>query len=124
MLEYDIEELENRLDDLRNAKASAERYLKSTEETHADVSSFISKLNELLRCFYSAISSLKTSEGQKKVDACLDAYKQALDGYDVEGKFVQEWKKILGKKVREDMPHQLYLKLHTTLCCGTTKFCV
>jgi len=111
VLEYNIEELENRLDDLRNAKASAERYLKSTEETHADVSSFISKVNELLRYFYLAISTLKKSEGQKQVQACLDAYKQALGGYDVEGKFVREWKKILSKKVGEDMPHQVYLKL-------------
>lgn len=94
-----MEELENRFDDLRNALTSAKTYQQSAEETHDDIQSFISEVNELLRDFYSAISTLSKSEGQERVDACLDVYKKALDGYDVEGKFVRKWNEILSTKV-------------------------
>ncbi|XP_020609696.1 uncharacterized protein LOC110048245 [Orbicella faveolata] len=109
--DYKMEELENRFDDLRNARTYAKRYLESVEETGDDIQRFISKVNEHLRDFYSAISALNKSEGQELVDACLDAYKQALDGYDVEGKFVRRWNKILSTKVSKsciyclDIPH-------------------
>lgn len=106
------EELGNLFDDLRNARTYANRYLDSVEEIDDDIQSFISKVKELLRDFHSAISALNKSEGQELVDACLDAYKQALDGYDVEGKFVRRWNKIMKTKVSksciyclEDMPH-------------------
>lgn len=94
-----MEELENRFDDLSNALASAKRYQQSAEKTHDDIQSFISEVNELLREFFSAISTLSKSEGQERVDACLDAYQRALDGYNVEGKFSRMWNKILSTKV-------------------------
>ena len=94
-----MEELENRFDDLRNAHASAKRYQQSAEETHHDLQTFISVVNELLREFYSAISNLSTSQGQERVDTCLKAYTKALDGCNVEGKFTQMWNKILSTKV-------------------------
>lgn len=99
VLTYQIEDLEYRFDDLRNALTFAKTYNRSVETPHDDIQRFISEMNELLPVFYSAISSLDKSEGKERLDFCLQAYKKALDGYDVEGKFVREWNKILSTKV-------------------------
>ena len=96
---YKIEDLENRFDDVRNALSLAKTYQQSVEEVHDDVQRFISVMNELLREFYSTISSLNKSDGEERLNDCLQAYKEALDGYDVEGKFAREWRKILSTKV-------------------------
>ena len=99
VLTYQIEDLENRFDDLRNALTFAKKYHQSAQQPHDDIQRFISEINPLLRVFYSAISSLNKSDGQERLDDCLEAYTKALDGLDVEGKFVREWKQILSTKV-------------------------
>lgn len=98
-LTYQLEELESRFDDLRNAQTLANAYLHNVEETDEDVEKFITNTNKVYRVFRSAISSLNKHEGQEWMDACMQAYEEAFDGLDIEGKFVRQWKKILSSKV-------------------------
>lgn len=102
-LTYNIEDLESRFDDLRNAQALAKAYLQNEEGNHDDVEKFVSEINKLYRKFRAAISTLNQSEGPKKMEACMEAYEDALDGRDIDGKFVQQWKKILSKKVKKNV---------------------
>ena len=94
---YNVEELESRFDDLRNAKALSKAYLQDGEGD--DVEQFNSDTNQLYLEFIAAIQTMNKSEGPEKIKGCVQAYKEALDGRDIEGKFVRHWKKILSKKV-------------------------
>ena len=67
--------------------------------THDDINGFITKIDNISRVFRSVISSLNKHEGQEQMDTCMQAYEEAFDGLDIEGKFVRQWKKILSSKV-------------------------
>ena len=93
----DIQEMESCFDDLRNSQALATAYLK--EKPDDDVKEFCSEVNKLLRKFKEAIKRMDSVDGPEKIKECLEAYMEALDGLDIEGKFTLEWKKILETKV-------------------------
>ena len=63
------------------------------------VKEFCSKVNKLQRKFKEAIKRMDGVDGPEKIEECLEAYMEALDGLDIEGKFTLEWKKILETKV-------------------------
>ena len=93
----DIQEMESCFDDLRNSQALATAYLKDKHDD--DVKEFCSKVNKLQRKFKKAIKRMGSVDGPEKIEECLEAYMEALDGLDIEGKFTLEWKKILETKV-------------------------
>ena len=93
----DIQEMESCFDDLRNSQALATAYLKDKRD--GDVKEFCSKVNKLQRKFKEAIKRMDSVDGPEKIEECLKAYMEALDGLDIEGKFTLEWKKILETKV-------------------------
>ena len=93
----DIQEMESCFDDLRNSQALATAYLKDKRD--GDVKEFCSKVNKLQRKFKEAIKRMDSVDGPEKIEECLEAYMEALDGLDIEGKFTLEWKKILETKV-------------------------
>ena len=64
-----------------------------------DVLEFSQQANKIMRKFRHAISLMNSSKGGEEVDACLDAYQEALDGHDISGKFCRKWRKILKTKV-------------------------
>ena len=102
-LTCDIEELENRFDDLRNAKALFEKYLEDEDEDEdeedEDVEEFCSKVNKLQHKFKEAIKTMDSVDGPGKIKECMEAYTKALGGREKKGKFTREWKKILKNKV-------------------------
>ena len=98
-LTCDIEDLENRFDDLRNTKALVEEYLEDEDEEDEDVEEFCSKVNKLQHKFKEAIKTMDSVDGPGKIKECMEAYTEALGGRDIKGKFTREWKKILKKKV-------------------------
>ena len=100
-LTCDIEDLENRFDDLRNTKALVEEYLKDEDENKDDegVEEFCSMVNKLQHKFKEAIKTMDSEDGPGKIKECMDAYVEALGGLYLEEKFTREWKKILKKKV-------------------------
>ena len=93
----DIQEMESCFDDLRNSQALATAYLKDKRDD--DVKEFCSKVNKLQRKFKKAIKRMGSVDGPEKIEECLEAYMEALDGLEIEGKFTLEWKKILETKV-------------------------
>ena len=102
-LTCDIEDLENRFDDLWNTKALVEEYLEDEDEDEGeedeDVEEFCSKVNKLQNKFKEAIKTMESVDGPGKIKECMEAYTEALRGRDIKGKFTREWKKILKKKV-------------------------
>ena len=96
---WDIEDLENPFDDLRNAKALVEEYLEDEDEEDEDVEEFCSKVNKLQHKFKEAIKTMDSVDGPGKIKECMEAYTEALGGRNMKGKFTREWKKILKKKV-------------------------
>ena len=100
-LTCDIEELENRFDDLRNTKALFEEYLEDEDEDEEDedVEEFCSKVNKLQHKFKEAIKTMDSVDGPGKIKECMEAYTKALGGREKKGKFTREWKKILKNKV-------------------------
>jgi len=99
----ELEEMENCFDDVRRALHLAKEFLNSTNEDseHDDVKTFINKTRKIEKEFRKAISTLGSSEEKEQVKKSQEAYENALDGLDVEEKFVQNWKKILRTKVRK-----------------------
>ena len=95
----DIDNLESCFDDLRTAKGLAEAYLQNENGIHDDVKDFLSQINQIDKEFIEAISTMNKREGPDKVKACLKTYDGSLDGRNVPGKFVYQWKQILSKKV-------------------------
>ena len=98
-LTCDIEDLENRFDDLRNTKALVEEYLEDEDEEDEDVEKFCSKVNKLQHKFKEAIKTIDSVDGPGKIKECMEAYTKALGGREKKGKFTREWKKILKNKV-------------------------
>ncbi|XP_022799198.1 uncharacterized protein LOC111337206 isoform X2 [Stylophora pistillata] len=95
-LSSEIEELENRFDDLRNTQALAEAYLENEDDD--DVDDFCSVVTELQQQFREAIRMMNSVVGSKKIKECMEAYKSAREGRATKGKFAREWKKILKNK--------------------------
>ena len=97
---FELKEMEDRFDDLRSALDLANAYLTTTNEQHDDVDKFISETKKVERVFRKAISALGRSGEKQQLEASQDAYEDALGGLCVDGKFVKQWKKIYGTKVR------------------------
>ena len=94
-LECDINEVESRYDDLCQAKDLVLRYQETESDFDQDMRKFNSEITKTLRTFRAAISTLDA----KKVETCLEAYADSLDGNDEEGKFVRHWKDMLKARV-------------------------
>lgn len=99
--------MEKRFDDLRSAQDLAKAYLANAKERPDDITSFLSGAKIVERAFRKAISALGKGDEQKQVEDSQKAYVDALDGLDVDDKFVREWEKILSTKVR----HLCYLSV-------------
>ena len=101
---FELDEMEDRFDDLRSALDLANTYLqKSTEEhdgEHDDVRIFINEAKRVERVFRKAISALGKPEEKQQLEAGQEAYENALGGLIADGKFVQRWKKIYSTKVQ------------------------
>ena len=97
----EMENLESCFDDLRTTKGLAEVCVQNENGTHNDVKDLLSKVNKVYKVFLEAISSMHKREGPDKLKACMKAYVDALDGRDINGKFINEWRNILSKKVSE-----------------------
>lgn len=94
------EDMVKRFDDLSRAQDQVEQYLDSSvDDDDGDVLDFSEEINNVMGQFKDAINSMGSSSEKDSIDACLDAYKKALDGRNVPGKFCKQWKKILAKKV-------------------------
>lgn len=92
--------MEQCIDDLRDAQASADEYLKDDDdEDDADVLNFGEEITKLKGEFKDAVEKMYSSEGGDLIDKCLKAYKDAIDGRQLPGKFRREWRKILKTKV-------------------------
>ena len=72
-LTCDIEDLENRFDDLRNTEALVEEYLEDEEEDEdedeedEDVEEFYSKVNKIQHNFKEAIKTMDSVDGPGKI---------------------------------------------------------
>ena len=97
----EMENLESCFDDLRTTKGLAEACVQNENGTHNDVEDLLSQVNKVYKVFLEAISSMHKREGPDKLKACMKAYVDALDGRDMNGKFITEWRNILSKKVSE-----------------------
>lgn len=94
------ETMVKRFDDLSRAQDQVEQYLESSDnDDDDDVLDFNEEINNVMGQFKDAINSMGSSSGKDSVDACLEAYKKALDGRNVPGKFCKQWRKILANKV-------------------------
>ena len=109
---YELEEMENRFDDLRSALDLANEFLKSTNEPndHDDVMKFIGETKKVEKVFRKAISYLGKEKEAEQVEASQEAYEQAIGGLYIDGKFVHHWKKIQSTKVKKMDSSQLYLR--------------
>ena len=97
----EMENLESCFDDLRTTKGLAEACVQNENGTHDDVEHLLSQVNKVYKEFLEAISSMHKCEGPNKLKACMKVYVDALDGRDMNGKFIKEWRNILSKKVSE-----------------------
>ena len=125
-LTCDIEDLENRFDDLRNTEALVEEYLEDEEEDEdedeeedededededeedEDVEEFYSKVNKIQHNFKEAIKTMDSMDGPGKIKEWMEAYTEALGGRDIKGKFTRKWKKILKKKASKMINNNTY----------------
>ena len=89
-----LDELEDRLDDLLNCQSLVKEYVAVNDTLNDDISSFSSQVNKVFRKFRAAVSALNTSDEEKHIGACLEAYEAALDGSKEIGKFYGHWKRI------------------------------
>ena len=96
---YELDDLGNRFDDLRSVLESAQKYLMNEDETPNDVVQFLSEVTAVDRTIKRAISSLGSTDENKRVKESIDAYDKALDGLPLSGKFFRKWKKIYREKV-------------------------
>ena len=97
---YLLEQLEDRFDDLRSALDLANEFMKRSSGSHEDVKEFISDCQKVKQEFLKAISNLGKQGEMKEVEASLNAYNVALDGFNFDGKFVRRWMEIQSSKVR------------------------
>ena len=95
VMEYEIDEIERRLDDLYEAERLVSEYKDKGGELDIDMKQFKSAVTKTLRTFRSAIASLD----KEKVEECLNAYQEALDKSDYEDKFATYWREMLKGKV-------------------------
>ena len=72
-----------------------QRYQDTESDLDQDMREFNSEITKTLRKFRNAISTLDAN----KVETCLEAYADSLDGKDEEGKFVRHWKDKLKSMV-------------------------
>ena len=94
--------MEQCIDDLRDAQASVDEYLnkrKDDDDEDDDVLNFGEEIMKLKGEFKDAVEKMNSSKGDDVIDKCLKAYKGALDGRQLPGKFCREWRKILKTKV-------------------------
>ena len=99
---YELDDLNGRFDDLRNALEAVNKYLKQNDheqETPTDIIQFFEEATKVDRAIKTAISSLGKKDEKKLLDESIDAYNKALDGLPFIGKFLRRWKKIYGGKV-------------------------
>jgi len=99
---FELDEMEDRFDDLRSALDLANTYLQNAKEEndgeHDDVRKFINEAKRVERVFRKAISALGKPEERQQLEAGQEAYENALGGLIADGKFVQRWKKIYSTK--------------------------
>lgn len=94
------EAMVKRFDDLCRAQDQVNQYLESSNNhDDDDVLDFSEEIENVMGQFKDAINSMGSSSGKDSIDACLEAYKKALDGRNVSGKFCKQWRKILANKV-------------------------
>ena len=106
--------LEQCFDDLLSAQAQVNKYEEEREDDD-DVQNFSEQITEAMGEFRDAINLMGSNSEKEKIDACLEAYKKALGGRNIAGKFCKEWKKILKTKVGVlcQVQVQVYLICHT-----------
>lgn len=94
------EAMVKRFDDLCTAQDQVDQYLKrSDNDDDDDVFDFSEEINNVMGQFKDAINSMGSSSGKDSIDVCLEAYRKALKGRNVPGKFCKQWRKILSNKV-------------------------
>lgn len=91
--------MEQYIDDLRDAQASVDEYLKDEDDEDDDVLNFGQKILKLRGEFKDAVEKMNSSKGGDVIAKCLKAYTDALDHREYPGKFRREWRKILKTKV-------------------------
>lgn len=97
---FELEEMEERFDDLRSAQDLANAYLDNAKGEHADINSFLNDAKKVDRVFRRAVNALGKKDEQEQIEACRNAYIKAINGQDNDHKFVRQWKKIYSTKVR------------------------
>ena len=98
----DEELMEQYFDDLQSAQSLVKKYEESSGEDDDDdvlILEFIEEIDRVMRLLKDAISVINSTDGKKKVDTCLAAYRKALGGRDIPRKFGRKWKTILKTKV-------------------------
>ena len=93
--EFDINAMESCFDDLNEAQRLILVYKENGGLLDVEMKEFSSNLTKIRRIFRFAIKSLE----QEEVTACLQAYDEALNRDDYEGKFAAHWNELLKKKV-------------------------
>ena len=99
---YELDELNGRFDDLRDALEAVNKYFKQNDheqETPTDITQFFKEATKVDQAIKTAISSLGRKDEKKTVKESIDEYNNALDGLPLIGKFFTRWKKIYGGKV-------------------------
>ena len=89
-----LDDLESRLDDLLICQSLVKEYAEHQDTLTDDISSFSSQVNKVFRKFRAAAAGMKSSEGDRHIGSCLEAYEKALGGSNDVGKFYRQWKRI------------------------------
>ena len=112
-----IEELEQCFDDVTDAQGRVNEYEESRaytdDDDDSDVLDFREDITRVMGQFRDAISLMNSDDGKNKIDACLEAYRKALDGRYIAGKFCKKWRNILKTKVGGVTLHSLLLSIYT-----------
>ena len=107
---YELDDLNGRFDDLRNALKRVKKYLKQNEqETPTAITQFFKEATEVERVIKTAICSLGRKDERKFLEESIDKYDKALDGVPFIGKFLRQWKQIYGGKVRNFSFYLIFL---------------
>ena len=92
--------MEQYFDDLQGAQSLVKKYEECRgDDDDDDVLEFIEEMSTVMDHLKDAISVMNSTDGKEKVDACRDAYRKALGGRNIPGKFCRKWRKILKVKV-------------------------
>lgn len=94
-----MDDLESRLDDLLICQFLVREYAESKDCSNDDITSFSSQINKVFRKFRAAACSMNTNDEEEHIQACLESYRNALDGANDIGKFYRHWTKISATKV-------------------------